>query len=165
MMDKLARFRKDIQASYLRDESEYLAECLGYADQGGALTARIHHRASDLVSRLRDNPSSQQGLDAFLSACIITGLIGEQGGPKYFFRACGKDRFRGAQHAQALTGRHQRQVLTTPDATGAGTTIKVLSAPGSSATAAQGAINKHITNTKQTAYNCFTTFTSPTVSP
>ena len=67
MSDKLSRLRRVIQASYLRDETEYLRECLDYADTSSALAERIHQRAFDLVSELRGDPSSQQGLDAFLS--------------------------------------------------------------------------------------------------
>ena len=67
MSDNLSRLRRIIQASYLRDETEYLIECLDYANASDALADRIHRRAFDLVSELRSDPSSQQGLDAFLS--------------------------------------------------------------------------------------------------
>lgn len=67
MPDKSEILRREIRTSYLQDERDYLSECLGYADVGDTLSERIQRRASELVGALRNEPSLQQGLDAFLS--------------------------------------------------------------------------------------------------
>ena len=67
MSENLNTLRQDVRGMYLRDEPDYLAECLSRADPGVEIRQRISRRAYRLVEALRNDPSSQQGLDAFLS--------------------------------------------------------------------------------------------------
>ena len=61
------KLRQEVRTAYLRDESDYLAECLSRGDPGQETRQRISARAYKLVEALRDDPTTQQGLDAFLS--------------------------------------------------------------------------------------------------
>ena len=67
MSETLNKLRQAIRETYLRDESDTLVECLSRADPGEDVQQRIFQRAYDLVKALREDPSTQQGLDAFLS--------------------------------------------------------------------------------------------------
>lgn len=67
MSEILNKLRQEIKAAYLMGEADYLAECLNQGDPGPELRQRISQRAFKLVAALREDASSQQGLDAFLS--------------------------------------------------------------------------------------------------
>ena len=67
MSETLKELRQAIRAAYLSDESDALSECLSRAEAGLDVRQRISQRAYNLVEALRNDPLSQQGLDAFLS--------------------------------------------------------------------------------------------------
>lgn len=67
MSEILANMRHEVRTAYLRDESDYLAECLSRGDPGPELRQRISARAYNLVAAIRQDPNAQQGLEAFLS--------------------------------------------------------------------------------------------------
>lgn len=67
MSEKLTDLRSGIRKSYLRDEAACLAECFSGADPGPGMRKKISERAFQLVEGIRNDPESQQGLDAFLT--------------------------------------------------------------------------------------------------